>query len=108
MLCKARGCRVQIIPFGRFESRRRPLGPAFPVTGSTVLPTEPLCEPHINYPRNLVEGKSHVNSGLLFSKMGGLEALVAIVDHCHSHRIVASRSIPQPRQTGSPAVLLGG
>ena len=37
-----------------------------------------------------------------FPYRGGVEAPVAIVHHCDSHRNLAWRPIPQPRQTGSP------
>ena len=40
--------------------------------------------------------------GLLLSKRAGVEAPMAIVHHHDSHRNLAWRPIPQPRQTGSP------
>ena len=42
------------------------------------------------------------NCGLLFSKREGVEAPVAFVHHRDSHRDLACRPIPEPRQMGSP------
>ena len=67
--------------------------------------------PHCGHVRqcfcDLVDGKSHINGGLLFSKRGGVEAPVAIVHHCDSHYNVAWPPIPQSRQMGLPGGLQG-